>query len=71
MVSKGAVMENLSKLQDIQDFVSLLINLHETALFNWKIDGSDHYLPQDDIDALIARYKTLKGQLATKYGELL
>jgi len=64
-------MENLQKLQDMQQYLMLLINLHSTALFTWKIDGTDYYLPQADIDALIARYQTLKGQLATKYGELL
>lgn len=71
MVSRGAIMENVAKLRDMEDYLRMLINLHRTALFTWKIDGADHYLPQADIDALIERYKTLKAQLATKYEELL
>lgn len=64
-------MENLIKLNDMVDYLHLLINLHETALFNWKIDAADHYLSQDDIDEIISRYQTLKTQLPIKYGELL
>lgn len=71
MVTRGAILENREKIQEMMQFLSLLHNLHETALFTWKIEAVDHYLPQTDIDEIIDRYKTLKGQLATKYGELL
>ena len=71
MVSRGEIMNNQEKLIDMRDYIDLLLNLHRIALFTWKIDAADHYLPQTDIDALIARYQTLKTQLATKYGELL
>ena len=71
MVTRGEIMDNLRKLHDMFGILEMLTNLHQTALFTWKINGSDHYLPQGDIDALIARYQTLKTQLTTKYGELL
>lgn len=71
MVTKGEILENMTKLQDMNDYIRILINLHQTALFNWNIDGVTHSLPQKDIDELIARYQTLKAQLATKYEGLL
>jgi len=71
MVTRGDIIDNQAKLFDMRQFLELLINLHQTALFTWKIDGVDYYLPEEDIDALVARYQTLKTQLETKYGELL
>jgi len=71
MVTKDEIMLNRIKLLDMRDYIDMLLNLHQTALFSWNIEGTAHYLPQTDIDELIERYKTLKTQLATKYGELL
>lgn len=71
MTTRGEVMENLAKLQDMSDYIELLKNLHITALFSWNIEGQIHNLPQEDIEDLIARYKSLKTQLPIKYGELL
>lgn len=71
MVTRGEIIENREKIEDMVQFLSLLHNLHETALFSWKINATDNYLEQAKIEAIIARYKTLKGQLATKYEGLL
>jgi len=68
MVTRGEIMGNLEKLQDMFNYLEMLMNLHQTALFSWNIEGKLHTLPQTDINELIARYKSLKGQLATKYG---
>lgn len=64
-------MSNLAKLEDMNRFISLLMNLHQTALFNWNIEGTTYFMSQENMDKLIARYQSLKGQLSTKYGELL
>lgn len=71
MVTRGEIMENQTKLQDMLDYINFLMNLHATALFNWNIEGTTYFIPQADIDRLIARYQSLKSQLATKYEELL
>ena len=71
MVTRGEILENSQKIDEMLNYISMLKNLHQTALFSWNIEGEKHYLPQEDIDALIARYQTLKGQLATKYEDLL
>lgn len=71
MVSIGEISENRDKLRDMSDFLEVLLILHETALFGWKINSVSHHLPQADIEEIIAKYKTLKPQLATKYADLL
>jgi len=61
MVTRKQVKGNMEKL----------IELHETALFTYHTNGVDKYLPFDDIDALIAKYKTMKPELQAKFLELL
>jgi len=71
VVTRKKVEENRDKLQEIYDLVFGMMELHNTALFSYRTDGVDKYLPSADIDALIAKYQTMKTQLQTKIDELL
>lgn len=71
MVTRGEIIENRERLEDMMQFLSLLHNLHVLALHTWKIKAIDYYISDAKRDALITRYQTLKAQLATKYEGLL
>jgi len=71
MVTRKKVEDNMKKLQEVYDTIWQMMYLHETALFTYRTDGVDKYIPSADIDALVVKYQNMKTQLQTKIDELL
>jgi len=71
MVTRVQIEANRKAIEALKFMLDELIYLHDTALFTYRTDGVDKYLPDVDIDALILKYQTKKGEVITKFQGLL
>lgn len=71
MVTQEQIKENYKKVLEIKDLLWKIEHKHESAMHTYLVGTVEKTLPQEDIDAIIIDYQTLKAELSELFKELL